>query len=310
MSKSVLIFSNKNDTSTIKVTEWLKSFKQPYILIENINGFIEQQLLFNNTHLKNRIKSIWFRKFDLSINTVTEESITYNHSIKNFLYSELNHILISFPLYTKDIRCLGVSFRSMDINKILTLETAKKSGLNVPEYEICTTKTQVLRFLKKSKAITKPIFNSYPIMLSDLKIGLMYTKEITTEICTLLPDVFFPSFIQKAILKEYELRIFYLDKNIYCGAIFSTNDTCNFDHRSVENDELKIVPYDLDINIRKKIITLMKNLNLNTGSIDMIKSKNGDYYFLEVNPCGQYEALSSNCNFKINERIAKWLVNQ
>ena len=53
----------------------------------------------------------------------------------------------------------------------------------------------------------------------------------------------------------------------------------------------------------------MADLNLNTGSIDLIKTKNNDYFFLEVNPCGQYESLSFNCNYQLNKKIATWLIN-
>lgn len=53
----------------------------------------------------------------------------------------------------------------------------------------------------------------------------------------------------------------------------------------------------------------MCSLTLNTGSIDMIKCKNGNYYFLEINPCGIYEGISNACNYNLNKKIAEWLIN-
>ena len=36
-------------------------------------------------------------------------------------------------------------------------------------------------------------------------------------------------------------------------------------------------------------------MSLNTGSIDLIKTKSGDYVFLEVNPVGQFSMVSFPC---------------
>ncbi|MDO9254630.1 MAG: hypothetical protein Q7U54_03885 [Bacteroidales bacterium] len=51
----------------------------------------------------------------------------------------------------------------------------------------------------------------------------------------------------------------------------------------------------------------MKKLKLNMGSIDIIKSIEGKYYFLEINPVGQYDFVSFHCNYNIHMEIAKYL---
>jgi glutathione synthase/RimK-type ligase-like ATP-grasp enzyme len=54
----------------------------------------------------------------------------------------------------------------------------------------------------------------------------------------------------------------------------------------------------------------MKELQLDTGSIDMIKCTDGKYYFLEVNPVGQYDMISMPCNFHLSEIIASELIEK
>lgn len=54
----------------------------------------------------------------------------------------------------------------------------------------------------------------------------------------------------------------------------------------------------------------MKRIDLITGSIDIIKSTNGKYYFLEVNPVGQYLAPSFLCNYNLPKIIAEWLIKK
>ncbi len=52
----------------------------------------------------------------------------------------------------------------------------------------------------------------------------------------------------------------------------------------------------------------MQDLNLNCGSVDLIKDKDGNYIFLEVNPNGQYGMVDAPCNFNLNEKIALTLI--
>ena len=48
----------------------------------------------------------------------------------------------------------------------------------------------------------------------------------------------------------------------------------------------------------------MKLADLDTGSIDMMYSTDGEYYFLEVNPVGQFGMVSYPCNYYIEKEIA------
>mgnify|MGYP003653909829 CR=1 FL=1 len=53
----------------------------------------------------------------------------------------------------------------------------------------------------------------------------------------------------------------------------------------------------------------MVKMDLNCGSFDIIYTPSGEYYFLEVNPVGQFQWLSYNCNYFIEKLIAEGLIN-
>lgn len=57
------------------------------------------------------------------------------------------------------------------------------------------------------------------------------------------------------------------------------------------------VPYQLPLNIQLSLKKLVKELNLKTCSIDMLVSKDEEYYSLEVNPVGQFGMVSKPCNY-------------
>jgi glutathione synthase/RimK-type ligase-like ATP-grasp enzyme len=55
---------------------------------------------------------------------------------------------------------------------------------------------------------------------------------------------------------------------------------------------------------------MMKEMGLYIGAIDMIKGKDGQYYFLEVNPQGEWGMLQKELGFPIAERIADNLIKR
>lgn len=69
----------------------------------------------------------------------------------------------------------------------------------------------------------------------------------------------------------------------------------------------RTIPYDLPKGIKNKIDKLMKELKLNCGSLDMILDLENNYYFIEVNPVGQFGMVSNPCNYYLHKQIAEYL---
>jgi glutathione synthase/RimK-type ligase-like ATP-grasp enzyme len=55
---------------------------------------------------------------------------------------------------------------------------------------------------------------------------------------------------------------------------------------------------------------LMCALGLTFGALDLIRTPDGRYVFLEVNPNGQWLWLEDRLDFPISRRIADWLTTQ
>lgn len=80
----------------------------------------------------------------------------------------------------------------------------------------------------------------------------------------------------------------------------------NNDSRLYKNKRL--IPINLPEYIVDKIFLLSLKTELNTGSIDFLYSlKENEYYFLEINPVGQFGFLSYQFNGEIDYEIAKFL---
>jgi glutathione synthase/RimK-type ligase-like ATP-grasp enzyme len=119
-----------------------------------------------------------------------------------------------------------------------------------------------------------------------------------------------PSLFQKYIKKKYEIRSFFLGGNFFSMAVMSQSDQktmIDFRNYNYEKPN-RYVPYKLPKVLEKKLQSLMYELNLKTGSIDLIFTEEGKYIFLEVNPIGQFGMTSYPCNYYLESEIAKYLI--
>lgn len=307
--KSILIFSTLYDESTIEVIKWLDFYNQKYILIQSFTDFQFYNISLCQSYLKKNVSAIWFRKLIINPQYINSKSAVLEHTTNNFLLSELKCFYFAIEAIFKNIKSLGNGFKLMDLNKIEVLLKAKKIGISTPDFLLTTNKLELIAFKKRhTTIITKPIYNADVIKFNEFNTGVMYTKIVTDAIINEIPETFFPSFFQECIIKDYELRIFYLDGAFYSSAIFTNNNEDNIDYRDKNTNKIRSISYQLPKNIEIKLTRLMKSMKLNTGSIDMIKCKSGKYYFLEINPCGIYEGISNACNYNLNKKIAEWLM--
>lgn len=200
--------------------------------------------------------------------------------------------------------------KAIKVDKFSTLRLAKNLGLDIPDSLITNSKKELQFFLKKQeKIITKPLYET--VYFNDESyVAFFKTDIVTDEVIESLPATFFPSFFQGYVEKDIELRAFYIEEEFYTMAIFSQLDTqTKTDFRNYNKEKPnRNVPYLLPTGIEEKIQKLMKELNLNTGSIDLIKTPDKKYVFLEVNPTGQFGFVSKPCNYYLEDVIAKILI--
>jgi len=320
----VLIVSEQLDASTNHVINWLLKFKTNIIRvnkydlkIESIN-YSKNEILFKyNDELflsTKKITSFWYRRghigFDYNLDLESKNSdlqdLIFYHL--NAEWEELIRCFTNNLEINSEIKSIG-NYRVKD-KKLDQLFLAKNAGLNIPKTLITTQKEDLLHFFKQcnKKVITKGISKSPSLTFKNQSLE-GYTEEITEALIDSLPDTFFPGFFQENIIKQYELRIFFLKNSFYSMAIFSQNDEQTKTDVRKYNDAKpnRTVPYILPKTVEDKLLRLMNNLNLDTGSIDMIVDKNDEFYFLEVNPNGQFGMVSTPCNYYIEKHIAEIL---
>lgn len=199
------------------------------------------------------------------------------------------------------------------LNKYEVLVQAENVGMNIPPTIISGSKSEVVDFFNEhgGNIITKSLYEIIPFNGKALEEGFSiscYTQKV--EDINALPESFYPTLFQKNIEKTYEIRVFYLDGRCYAAAILSQqNQSSQLDFRaSGRSEPNRIVPYSLSQKLQNQIDDLMKAVDLNTGSLDIMAGDDGVKYFLEINPIGQYGWINSECNYGISIELAKKMI--
>lgn len=293
MNKQVVIMSLDNDISTNKVISFLKC---KFVRVSPLTTLNRLKQIFKSSY------NCWYRRGSIKKHIKVDNSFKHEwESVRAFLH---------YKLEENAQFCLGGYFEEKYNNKLINLTNAHNCGLKVPEWDIVSTQKEFQDCLKTfDKIVIKPSWNVSAFIIDDLRFNTKNTVLSNTDDFS-LTNLFLPSFVQKYIEKNFEVRTFFLKKELYSMAIFSQLDEkTKFDYRNYNREKPnRCVPYKLPVEIKKKIISLIEKLNLSSGSIDIIVGTNNEYYFLEVNPIGQFDWLSKNCNYYIEKEIAKMLM--
>ncbi len=307
------------EQGTDPVIDWLLYYKADFVKV-SIYDLIRRDIPFkidinhghiyiNKRDITDEINVIWYRRF--------EDNLTFDVDKKNKhleqAFFEIQNEIEEFITYLKRILSDKIWMPcdiGIRLNKLEVIRLAQKSNILVPRTIITNSKSSVLDFQKmvNTKLIAKPIRNS------SYFIDGTYTYSIYSHLYDLnaiekLPDEFVLTLFQEYIRGEFEIRVFYLDGKFYASAIIVTKSEEIIDIKKHYNTKnIHWIPYQLPSHYEKKLNQFMKHISLNTGSLDILKTKDDKYVMLEINPVGQYSAPGYRCNYYLEEKIAKWLI--
>lgn len=240
------------------------------------------------------IDSIYYRKIafpDLS----DFYDVKYHNYVKKELYTLITGIVESFD----GITLTKPSILRLSENKIYQMKIAKDLNFDIPSSLISNNHSDILSFISKKQCIIKPISigkieseNTKIIVQTNL-INKSYTIEETD---------LNPSYYQEFIDKDYDLRITIIDNFFYSVKIVSGD---NVDWRkSPKNTRYEII--EIPEELKQKCKSYLEILNMDFGIFDFVVL-NDIYYFLEVNPNGQWAWLEDSLSLDISNKIFNYL---
>lgn len=190
-------------------------------------------------------------------------------------------------------------------NKLYQLKIAKECGLTVPETYIGNSLSQNISRNKTYivKSLDTALFyeNGKEMFTYSTMIG---GAELLSAEIQLAPVI-----IQEYLSPKSDLRVTFVNNRLFPVAITKQGMTLEGDWRKNNKDNLTYTKVELPEIVEKKLILLMEKLNLSFGGIDLALV--GDkYYFIEVNPTGEWGWLTSCAGLPIDKAIVDALVER
>lgn len=307
----ILIISDKHDYSTDHVTFQLNKMNASYLRL-NRDQFVNFDISLDP--LKPRIygdtknfsfevspenlKSIYFRA-PIYLRDNYQPGLEINEQLKrNQWIAFIRSIMVFDDVFWMNNPQATYKAET----KPYQLYTAKKIGFKVPK-TIITNKVPIKSTFGK-KLIVKTLD---PAILSfNDKEGFIYTNFVNYEELLKKDLSSVPVILQEALIPKVDVRVTVVGNKAFGVTIKKNKRGLNKDWRlEKENIEYELV--NLPPNIERKCIQLTKKLNLKFGGIDLI-IHDDKYYFIEINPTGEWSWLMHHLNLDIDKEIAKLLM--
>ncbi|GKS12853.1 glutathione synthetase ATP-binding domain-like superfamily protein [Paenibacillus chitinolyticus] len=183
-------------------------------------------------------------------------------------------------------------------NKLVQLQEARAEGFIVPQTLLTNSSTQATAFIHNQKAVIKPLSSG---VVKDKHVnGIIQTNVATRPIEDIGCE---PSYLQEYKEKDGgEYRVTFMGDWHVAVKITSSNPV-DWRKKTARN-HYEVA--DLPPSLIDKCQRFMKRLGIPFGAFDFIRS--GDkFYFLEVNPNGQWLWLEEELNLSISEQIVQFL---
>ncbi len=188
-------------------------------------------------------------------------------------------------------------------NKPRQLSIAYKLGFTVPDTLITNDLRQAQRFLSEGVSVAKPLREA--LLEDDGDERVIFTSRLNELVRTdekrlaLAPVIF-----QREIQKHSDIRATVIGEAVYAAEILSQEfDETKTDWRCGSRTDLPHRPHDLPGDLRMKCIHLVRTLGLQFGAVDLVLDQGGRYWFLEVNPNGQWAWIENRTRMPLTKAI-------
>lgn len=234
------------------------------------------------------IYSVWYRRpteFNLSIHDESQKHFAkgeYERMVE-VLYSSLDEAKWVNPYY----------ILPQSRNKYVQLRLAERIGFKIPSTIFTSDPVAAKHFIEaagQEAVVYKPLRSPFINYKEKGYYGGIPTSVVHEENLKQIDLIRqSPGIFQIYIQKAYEIRV-----NLFGNKVISTKINSQDREKLVDwrkelaSGNVDCEPYELPSNVEEMCINLVRSLGLNFGAIDLIRTIDGDYVFLEINQSGQW----------------------
>lgn len=327
MTKPILVITDKFDVHADYVTMELRKIGGDIVrmntadMANNSDFFVEklgQEEPWNlKFHFKDSDKTvtadsfdtIWYRKPE---EVEPDKNIAEEHA-QVFVKEEYSWFLRSFyNLYSHKTWINPFWNLRHASQKLPNLELAVKLGLKVPK-TLITNNPEVAREFGEhcNWNLLVKTFHFSGFVVNQTEAWHCFAKRIDKEQFLQFAETInlAPTFLQQYIDKSIELRVTIIGEEVFTAAIHSQEiEKTQSDWRAIDSYQIKHTVYDLPEDIAQKLLAFNRHYSLAFSTFDLILTPEGEYYFLECNPNGQWYWIEDLTKMPMAKAMAKLLM--
>lgn len=257
------------------------------------------------------VRAVWARRYG---DQELSDELTAGQ--RQFITKECVYTLLGFYTLLGHAAWMNEYFCEMKaVNKLHQLAVARSCGLEIPHTLVTQDEESARQFYFRFNGaiLCKAISQSGHVPPDQDRGGrVIYANCVEADALPELGRVrSAPTLLQNYVEKDYELRVTIVGNKIFAAAIDSQRSArSKIDWRRYDIDHTPYYPYQLPQHVEHALLLMMRRLGLEYGAVDLIRSRDGKYVFLEVNPGGQWGWIETMTGHPITEAIAKWLLTR
>ncbi|BAY45251.1 RimK domain-containing protein ATP-grasp [Scytonema sp. HK-05] len=196
-------------------------------------------------------------------------------------------------------------------NKLRQLRIASEVGFVIPQ-TLVTNKAQAARefFHQVNGKMVSKLLTALSHSMEYTSFYL-YTNTVKEEDLQDAESLrYCPMVFQEQIPKQQELRVVYVNGNVFVGALNAdVYAAAKADWRKPGVEVGAWQHHQLPDEIVRRLQAFMGKFGLSFGSLDFILTPSGEYVFLENNPVGEWGMLEKDLDLPISYAIADALIS-
>lgn len=312
----ILVISENFEPATDKMMLWLASRGQPALRLNEDTpvsfewldihkGILDFKMCVGDISIASKdVDCLIYRRGqirwlikDRGIDKILGSEVLghYNNELKSISDAIVNVLCNTKPYFGE--------YKKRYANKLKYLQLATQSGFAIPHTVIGTTAKDINQIA--GDKITKPISEVFATVVDNCEFRTLTTMLSDEDFAGTNDEPFFPSLVQERIDIRYEIRVFFYGHGIVHALAIKSSEQ---DWRG-HNTNNKFLTFNLPPQVRGCIDNFIERSGLTTGSIDIIYSSDKKFYFLEVNPVGQFDFFYRYCNVDIEKEIVDKLIS-
>lgn len=193
-------------------------------------------------------------------------------------------------------------------SKILTFPIAHQAGLRVPETLISNAESSLKDFLAHGSQVVLKTLHQMSLESEGETTMLLTQKVSKQDFSNYEQRDESPLFLQRFIDKVYDLRLVVIGSEVMaCKIDASKSQLGNVDYRAYDMPNTPHHHIETPPELRDKILSLCKMMNLESVSIDLCIDSVQEYWLLDINPFGRYLWLEYATGMPITHNLSKFL---